>query len=268
MSGLYLGPHICQLDAQWSARTNSSGCTWTSTAMGIGNVTHGERRPGPDKVHSLVRAGEETNPGTPGWSIPDVDLAMRRFGLPFRNLTGGRWDGVRFEHEHGRYVILQGDSDQFGNNTCSGKFDGDHCIGIHPDSRAGDRGQEWRIDDPICKASRWELASTIRRYAEDLDVLCRYGSFSDEVPDKDDPILRFGAKSLGKPTPKKIHVGQPPIQAIVRRRPTTESANLATKPSGSIFVAYQVTREGQKLDGSRVWYGNRRGRRWLHESAF
>lgn len=268
MSSLYVNAHTQQTDPQWSAITNSSGCTWTSLTNGVDAVTHGERKPGPDRIHNLVKRSEEVSPSTPGWAIRDADLAMQRFGLPFRNLTGGRWESVRFYHEKGLYLIVQGDSDRFGGKTCSGKFDGDHCIGIHPDSRPSDHGQEWRIDDPICNSSRWELASTIRDYAEKVDPLIRFGAFGDKVPEKDDPILRFGAKALPKPTVKTIHVGQPPIEAIVRRRPTTESARLATKGSGEKFIAYQRTAEGQKLDGSRVWFGNRRGRRWLHESAF
>lgn len=267
MSDLYVNDHYQQTAPQWSATTKSSGCTWTSLANGVDAVSHGERKPGPDRIHSLVKPSEETSPATKGWSIPDADLAMKRLGFPFRNLTGGRWEGIVHEHEAGRYVIAQGDSDRFANNTCSGKFDGDHCIGIHPDTKTEDGEEWWRINDSICPNGRWERRRTIREYVEDLDILCRYGSFTTKVPEKNDPILRYGARALPGPTSKKVH--EPAgVEANVRRRPTSESAKLGTKPGGSTFVAYQRTNEGQRLDGSRVWFGNRRGRRWMHESAF
>ena len=266
---LYVNRHVSQLDKANSPITRSSGCTWTTLRNGVDAATHGETQRTPDRIHALVKPSEEQFPATPGWSLVDADKAMGRLGVPFRNLTGGRWEGVRHEHKAGLYIVLQGDSDQFGNGTCSGAFDGDHCIGIHPRTRISDAGMEqWWIDDPICPDGRWALVSTLREYAEKLDHLVRYGVFSDPVPDVNDPILRFGAKALPKPERKTIRVGHPPVEANVRAKPTTHSRVLNTRKSGGKWTAYQVTHKGEKIDGSSVWYGNRRGVRWLHESAF
>jgi hypothetical protein len=40
-------------------------------------------------------------------------------------------------------------------------------------------------------------------------------------------------------------------------------------PAGSLFVAFQRTTAGEKPNGSnsRVWFGNRDGTEWIHESG-
>lgn len=256
----YVNDHNAQGDEANSAITQSSGCTWTSLANGVDAASGGDRDPTPDHVHRQVARGEETTPATPGWSIPDADLAMSRMGVPFRNLTGGRWDGVRHEHEQGRYVVVQGDSEEFGNNTCSGKFNGDHCIGIHPDQKPDPDGDGvlWRIDDPVCKNARYEHPSVIRRYMENLNPIGQYGAFSNPVP-QDPPVLeRYGAKALPRPSHKRIRQ-----RSVVRNRPSEKGTKRNVRHRGDEWTAYQIVR---KTDG--LWFGNRRGRRWLHESAF
>lgn len=277
MAQLYTNAHTQQTDPRWTTTTNRTGCTWTALTNGIDAVTHGERKPTPDRIHNLVPSWQESDPHTPGWSIPDADLAMARYGLPFRNLSGGRWEGIKFYHDKGLYLIVQGDSDQFGNNTCSGQFNGTHCIGLHPEEKRGHRAPDggfvedpngeifWRVDDPICKHARYEKPSVLRDYAEKIDVRIRFGVFSDKVPHVNDPVLRYGATALPKPT-SKVLKGPPPIN--VRQKPTTGSSVVNTREPGGIFIAYQVTTKGELHKGSRKWWGNRRGLRWIHESEF
>lgn len=266
----YVNDHNGQGDEANSPITQSSGCTWTSVANGIDAATGGDMDPTPDRVHRQVDRSEETVPSSPGWSIPDADLACSRLGVPFRNLTGGRWEGVKHEHEVGRYVIVQGDSDRFGNRTCSGKFDGDHCVGIHPDNKRGHIDGDghfvesptgdihWRINDPICGHARYERPSVLRAYMEDLDVRGRYGAFADPVPQDPPVVLRFGASALPRPQHKVFR-----RRAVVRDRPSTSGARLNVRHKGGEWTAYQLVR---KSDG--LWYGNLKGRRWAPESAF
>jgi hypothetical protein len=161
------------------------GCTPTSGANGA----NASKRAGlsGDEVLALVKPSEETSP-TPGWSLDDLQLAMDRAGVPFSVRSGKGWAGVVAAHDAGLYVAIQGDSDRFGSATCSGKFDGDHCIGGHPASQVVGGVVYWWIDDPICPAGRWERASVIRAYAEKFSANIKFGVFTTPVP-KSAPAL-------------------------------------------------------------------------------
>ena len=174
----YLPKHEQQYD--YSARTSASGCTWTSVAMGVDAQSGGKLDPSPDTVLSKVARSEETNPQTPGWSLTDADLAMQRMGVPFVPRVGQGWAAVRSARTAGLYIVLQGDSDRFPDG-CSGQFDGDHCIGIHPDDAPDGR---WRIDDPICPGSTFQPEARLRAYAEKFMPGVAFGVFTRPVPVK------------------------------------------------------------------------------------
>lgn len=194
----YTNHHTSQY-GPWSAITRTSGCTWTSASNGIDAQSGGKVTKTPDQVHALVQNHEETSPATPGWSLADLDLAMSRINVGFTVKNGAGWSAVRAAHDAGYYIVLQGDSDVFANSTCSGAFDGDHAIGIHPNEN--EFGQ-WRIDDPICATSRYELPSILERYAEKLAPSVRFGYFTTPVPllapdtSTEDPMLLTDAKPL------------------------------------------------------------------------
>jgi hypothetical protein len=62
-------------------------------------------------------------------------------------------------------------------------------------------------------------------------------------------------------------------KAAVGRRVNVRSAPSTTAPiveylaRGELFTAYQRTDTGQSLSGSRVWYGDHDGKRWVHSSG-
>lgn len=179
---LYFNDHEYMYAASSSAITRKSGCTWTSASDGVDASTGGISDPTPDRIKALVARDEETNPNTPGWSIPDVDLAMSRLHVPFTDRSGRGWDAVVNAHDAGLYLILQGDSDRFSDANCSGDFDGDHCIGVHPDEDAQGR---WRIDDGICRTARYEWPGILKSYATKLSASVRFGTFDQPVPEED-----------------------------------------------------------------------------------
>ena len=197
----YTPRHLSQYDPGCSAITRSSGCTWTSGAMGIDAQSGGKVTKTPDQVHALVPRGDETSPATPGWSLDDLHLAMLRMKpqVPFRVRSGSGWTALRQAHDAGHYIVLQGDSDVFSDATCSGAFNGDHAIGVHPNEDATGR---WRIDDPICKTSRYETWQTLERYAEKFAPSIRWGEFTNPVPllppdtATEDAMLLTDAKAL------------------------------------------------------------------------
>jgi len=167
----YINRHISQFDG--SAKQGSN-CTPATGANGLAAVSGGTNVHTGAWVRAKVKPSEETNPLTPGWSLQDLDKAMARVPTFFGIHGGEGWEKVVSAHNAGYYIAIQGDSDQFGNSTCSGAFDGLHCIGVHPAMN----GPLWRIDDPICKAGRWENPATIRRYAEKLHPSILFGVFA------------------------------------------------------------------------------------------
>lgn len=178
--------HNSQYQPGASPITRRAGCTWTTGATGVAVVTSSRYTPSPDKIHSLVARSEETNPKTPGWSLDDLKLALSRFGMSFQVHTGEGWAAVEKAVDDRRFVVIQGDSDQFGNATCSGAFDGDHCIGIDGSKQRVVNGvEEWWLHDPICPTGRWERKGVIRRYAEKLLASVRFGWFSQRIPRPD-----------------------------------------------------------------------------------
>ncbi|HEY3544868.1 MAG TPA: hypothetical protein VGK17_02110 [Propionicimonas sp.] len=204
---LYVPIHRSQYATGNSLVTRHSGCTWTSGCNGVDAISGGRKRPTPDLIHALVPNAQETNPTTPGWSMPDLVRAMSLYGVGFANRSGDGWAAVLAWLKAGHYVVLQGDSDQFGNATCSGSFDGDHAIGVHPNNRTVDGQREWWINDPICPAGRWEREAVLQRYAVKLAASVYFGVFSQPVPSV--PVRwRFAMRPLvATPTrPRRFYV--------------------------------------------------------------
>lgn len=172
-------PHRSQFDRSTYADEN---CGPTTVANGANTVTSGRISKTGGDVRKLVKRSEETKPKDPGWSIPDCVKAAARLGVP---LIDHSQDGIAAMFAYldvGYYVLAQGDSDQFGNQTCSGAFNGPHCIGINPaHDIVGGRSMHW-INDPICPSGRWEWDDTLRHYVAKIDPRGRFAIFRTLVP--------------------------------------------------------------------------------------
>jgi hypothetical protein len=177
----YQGKHRTQFEpANWPTVNPRAkeNCTPTSGANGARAATGGRVDLSGAQVRAKVYTYEETSPNTPGWSLTDLDKAMERLEVPFAIGHGG-WEGVREARAAHKPVVLQGDSEEFPNGTCSGRFDGDHAVTIHPDD---DSGPLWLLADPICKGRRWESEAVLRRYATNFRPSISYGVFLTPVP--------------------------------------------------------------------------------------
>jgi len=279
----YVQPHVTQFDGSWN---QSSACVPTSCANGVAAQSGGTRRPSGATIHALIPKSHETDPHVAGWSIVDADRAMAKINVGF-TIGAENWTAFDAALDGGHYCILQGDSDHFSNATCSGRFDGDHCIGVSPNVKFVN-GVKYRwIDDPICKTGRWEKDSTLHAYAKDFAARVgglRWGYFTHAVPKVAAPApkpptvtLRYGGVALHGTKRIAVPAGR---QANVRTRPTTEAALVVGKSgdplnggprmlnNGRAVEYFQRTSTGQLLAGSRVWYGDRTGTRWLHSSSF
>jgi hypothetical protein len=172
--------HRSQLAKRNSARTKREGCTWTTGANGIAAATRGRLHPSPDTVLAQVPRSHETNPETPGWSLPDLDLACNKLGVDLLIESG--WDTLHEWRNKGYGIALQGDEDVF-ENGCMGVFNGFHCIYVHPDESDG----RWRLDDPMCPTATHRSPDKIREYAQKLadakfGGIIRFGVFKPAVP--------------------------------------------------------------------------------------
>lgn len=78
---------------------------------------------------------------------------------------------------------------------------------------------------------------------------------------------RFGGTRTS-PFPDRTRASAPAGRRVnVRTEPKLSAPIAARMVSGTLFVAYQRTTEGSSVNGSRRWYGNHRGTRWIHESG-
>jgi hypothetical protein len=192
------GKHRTQFDGSSLAKEN---CTPTSGANGARASTGGKVDRSGGEVRALVKNSEESDSKTAGWSLNDLNLGMQRLGVPFQ-IKKGKWSNVEAAIQAGLFVVLQGDSDQFGNGTCSGKFDGDHCVGLHPGVAADGT---WLLADPICPGLRREQPAILRAYAEKFagGEKIRFGVFTTPVPQEDDVTITAVKGEDWKPTANK-----------------------------------------------------------------
>jgi hypothetical protein len=178
------GKHRTQFDGSTLAGEN---CTPTSGANGVRASSGGRIDKSGGEIRELVKKSEEQDSDTAGWSLNDLALAMKRLEVPFA-IRKDKWSGVEAALRAGEFVVLQGDSDRFGAGTCSGKFNGDHCVGLHPGDGADGT---WLLADPICPSRRRETAATLQAYAEKFanGTKIRFGVFTTPVPREDDVTI-------------------------------------------------------------------------------
>lgn len=254
LGGRYLNRHRSQYEPIASPVTRREGCTWTTGANGADASTGGKITPSPDRVHNELKKSEETDPGTPGWSLADLKKALGRLGVAFEVRSGRGWGAVvhALDVEH-LYVGLQGDSDRFPSG-CSGEFDGDHAIGVHPASRVVNGLRQRWISDPICKTGRWEWEHIIRSYAIKLSASVRFGVFLKPVP-------------LAAPAPVSTPAKPPVVSSTPRLKVVisgpTRLYQRAPGPSGTFIgtvssATYVCT---SSIVSGRRWYRIASGKR-------
>lgn len=242
---------------RWSTTTAQEGCVWVSLTNAIANGAG--KVLSPDTVHSKVKRWEEVNPGTPGWHLDDAKKAATRLGFGFVNRTNdGSFADMRQASDNGYPVILQGDSDQFSDDTCSGAFDGLHAITIHPERN----DQGWPlIYDPICKRFRYESWATLKRYADKLSPRTFWGQLMDKVARVDGPQLYPGArKTIPYPDRTRLADDHVNVHSKPQNGPATVVRAIKGK-QGQLWIAWQRIRVGGDW-----WYGNQKGTRWIEDS--
>lgn len=115
----------------------------------------------------------------------------------------------------------------------------------------------------------WEIvlafAAALQPWGEDDPRTLGRGRMYAGLIETPDVVLRYGGKRT-TPFPDRTRVNvRAGRKANVRARPDRLGKQYIVdhKADGDLFVAYQRTTSGVLVSGSRVWYGNRTGTRWL-----
>lgn len=271
-----------------------TNCGPTSTAMGIDRSTHGAQRPSPCDVR------RKTGDTVGGTTLPQNVAVASTYGVSFETHVGTNVCAPSYaagQARVGRGFILQGNAGVLvGTAYRSTGGYVNHAVWVN-ETRGGTASvpAEALVYDPAAdgRTASWGKAATspqwwpwslILKFAAalhpwgDTDArllgpgkfYCAIGPVSmttDAPPPTSGLTLRYGGVAIKPPQVKTIAVpaGQ---RANVRTRPTTASTKTSSLPNGTKWACYQVTKTGQLLAGSRTWYGNIGGNRWLHSTSF
>lgn len=249
------GDHKSQYDPDCPPRTRREGCVPAAGANGARASSGGKVDRLVSQVHNLIPKTEETDPNTPGWSLVDLDRAMLKLGIAFET-RNGTWSAVENAHASGLVVVLQGDSDQFPNGTCSGEFDGDHCVAVHPGTYTDGR---WPLADGICPTRRPEKPSVLKDYANKFAIkvggrptsVIRFGVFTTPVPfigqEEDVTITEIKGEDW-KPTENTTKPIGDPLRSngVLRSVPDRGAPILARLPLTAILRSIvELTADGE-----------------------
>jgi hypothetical protein len=275
-----------------------SSCTAYAMAMGIDSATAGAHRPSGCKIRDLTDDTDDH-----GTNLRQVaDVAAAHYGVRVSLRTGPNATTPSFAARAanaGRGFVLQGNTGALPPNLhLGGNGSANHAVWVN-EVRGGtvDHPEKALVFDPaadgIHRRWQWWPWDVVRAFAAGL-VLDEhtgqrlgsgkmYAGFTQRGPADggaiptpapaaaDGTVLRFGATRTA-PFPDRVRADPPKGRKVnVRNRPDRlVAADIVDMlPAGAMFTAFQRTTIGQKPNGSnsRVWYGNRDGTEWIHESG-
>jgi hypothetical protein len=274
-----------------------SSCTMYAAAHGVDQATLGKQRP---SGCALRKASRDSSGGT---TLLQASAAVD--ALSSTKLTVYVGNNVRSLRQladdlyRGRSVVLQGNCSAL-RYTPFRSTQGavNHAVFLSR-GYGFDRGEDGlfipdsvKVYDPIADGRRaaWGTAArgpdvwpwaTVRAFAgalrpfgdNDSRTLAKLRpgkAYAGLFPDTEPHVhLRYAGSARTDPFPKKMTIRSPAAgrKVNIRKGPSTSYAVVATAVTGQGFNAYQVNKSGQSLAGSRVWYGNHDGDRWVHSSG-
>lgn len=275
------------------SRLGGVNCNPSAGATLVDFVTCGARRTTGAAVRELTR---DTVGGT---SLSVVVAALRRgFDLDI-DVNTGSFERVIKALKAGRGVSLSGSSIATVRTRfkASETFDGNHQWAVTDIHRNAAGEVELLVYDPLADGRRrgiatspmWMPVDIVREFAGKLDLRslaekaakrprrplglgrATYGvtevaSCTPATPKRPPTVtVNTGASLVNGQTGRKRTVKVP--VGRIRERPTTTSDIVGRKRAGEMFLTFQVVK-GQKVAGSRIWYGDRGGERWMHSSLF
>lgn len=273
------------------SRLGGVNCNPSAGATLVDLVTCGTRRTTGAAVRELTG---DTVGGTP---LKVVTAALRRGFDIDMDVNTGSFDRVIKALKAGRGVSLSGSSiATLGTRfQASEAFDGNHQWAV-TDIRSIAGGQlEMLVYDPLADGRRrtiatspmWMSVDIVREFAGKLD----FRSAAEKAAKRPRRPLGIGRATYGvtavvncapatakRPPTVTLRAGAVLVNAQsgrkraviapvgrIRERPTTTSDIIGRKRSDEEFWTFQVVK-GQRVAGSRVWFGDRDGGRWMHSS--
>jgi hypothetical protein len=270
-------------------------CDPTAAAVLVDFVTCGARTTTGAEVRELTGDFEG------GTTIRQVSRAVAKgFGIDL-DVTTASFDRLIRALEHGRGVSLCGSSvATFGTPfQSSPTFKDNHQLALTDIRTNPDGSREILVYDPLAdkrkagvkyRGPAWIPVGIVRTFAGQFDLRSREERAQHKPPRPlgmglatyavtevnrcvvvdhhvtvDGVQLRPGAVRVGGDDGKVLEVTVP--IAKVRDRPHTGADIVGRKVDGDLFRAFQKIR-AQNVAGSRVWFGDRSGTRWMHSSRF
>lgn len=273
-------------NATWGNNFLGSNCGCAVDAMTADRATKGAIRKTGARMRELI--GDRTG----GTNLEQSDKVLASLGVSLEVRTPGRFVDLEAALYAGRganvagwYAPVQGTKYQ-GSET----FTGSHRIFLN-EGRGWSKGSDGRMHaaeilvlDPLADGRRagidegptWWPTELVESFTWRLDVsdpaepyralgkgLAYYGLTIDTEPHV---TLRYGGVRTS-PFPDRTRVANAPKgrRVNIRRAPNRDQAPVDSAANGDVFIAWQHAR-GEQLGGSRLWYGNQNGNRWIHSA--
>lgn len=263
-------------------------CTPTSTAMLVRQATLGDETPSGCDIRILTGDWDD------GTMLSQCGrVAEDEYGVPVSVRVGSNFaepSDVKGWLRAGRGVVIQGNAIAMvntGKQSTNGAVN--HAVYAQElVERQGQQDHVW-VYDPARSDRRaafgkveegpqlwsWDLlmefASELRPWGDrDPRKLGRGRLYAMVGPDVEPHVhLRFQGSHATSELPREFVVRSPvPGERVnVRKGPSRQYGIVKTKLNGSTFAAWQRTDRGQEMAGSRTWFGNHSGTRWVHASG-
>jgi hypothetical protein len=279
-------------------------CTAYSMAMGIDAATAGAKRPSGCKIRELIQP-RDTDGGLALSQVAEV--AQTSYGVRVTVRTGRNAISPAAAFQalgEGRGCVLLGNTGALPRALqAGGPVAANHAVWVN-EVRAGNPASPAQalVYDPAADGRRVGIDQAPTWWP--WDVLVAFGGalrvdpgqraigagkiYAGFVPARaaaevrpagaapsggvvDGVTLRFGARPT-TPFPDRVQADPPKGRRVnVRRRPDrlVPGDIVDLLPDGALFIAFQRMTKGAMPAGSRstVWYGNRDGTEWIHDSG-
>ncbi len=216
------------------------------------------------------------DPKNPGLTLAQVDAASRQFGVDLDIHYRIPWVELASHLAQGHAAVLQVSYGPIRASAFRGSsvFTGGHAFAVFPG---------WWVIDPLADGRKAGLYRGPGTYPEGL-LREAAGDLVLKVDAKGHVLERVGdgyAYAAISPHARKVASvvyrfgGQPKSRG---RYATTAAANVRSEPHvrpgtlvrvarrGELFYVAQRTDSGDRVAGSRRWYGDATGTRWVHSS--
>lgn len=274
-------PFIGMARAYWQLQHGDpyggSSCTAYAAAAVIAWDSAGIQRPSGADVR---RATDEPipRPGNPGLTLDQVSAAASRWGVRLDVHRRMPWGELADALRAGHAAVLQLSYEPLRASSFAGSrtFGGGHAIAVFPG---------WWVIDPLADGRAAGIYRGPGVYPESL-LRTAAGQLVLRVDAKGRVTDRVGLGAAYAALGSRTHLPAAPViyafDGVPKSRgtyTTTVAANLRTAPAvrpgtlvrvlpaGEAVYIAQRTDTGQSVAGSRRWYGDATGARWLHSSV-